>query len=386
LDGYQRLPLDTLKLLFSSIDISITVKQVEAWYADSGKGRPHYPARSMLLALMFMRFEAVPSVRKLCRKLEKRPYAREICEFQGDKAPKHNTFSLFISRARPETIEGLFVELRDQAFIINIVDKEAAVKVSLDSTFMKANSRRGRRGGKGDRGARVGKTDRRNYDIGWRAHAATSMSRRTKDVTDTTKRKMYSYRANMEDIETMKQLGYKIGEFTRKAIKEKLEKENQKILNENFEHLANEDKAIALGKIIILQEREIEKARNDPEYKKAQETLDTIEEYTAYVIRVFSTTDYDEIKSELSQGIDSRPIHLGQKFNPVCQCMGVFEMTGKALAFKWFELKKEEQFARDLKRAYDNKFAKISDKIGDEKKQISDLANNKEEIANNVKT
>jgi len=66
--------------------------------------------------------------------------------------------------------------------------------------------------------------------------------------------------------------------------------------------------------------------------------------------------------------------------------MGVFEMTGKALAFKWFELKKEEQFARDLKRAYDNKFAKISDKIGDEKKQISDLANNKEEIANNVKT
>jgi archaellum component FlaC len=49
-------------------------------------------------------------------------------------------------------------------------------------------------------------------------------------------------------------------------------------------------------------------------------------------------------------------------------------------------LKKEEQFARDLKRAYDNKFAKISDKIGDEKKQISDLANNKEEIANNVKT
>ena len=176
MDGYQRLPLDTLKLLFSSIDISITVKQVEAHYVNSGKGRPRYPVRSMLLALMFMRFEAIPSVRKLCRKLERRHYAREICEFQGDQAPKHNTFSLFINRARPETIEGLFAELRDQAFIVNIVDKEAAVKVSLDSTFMKANSRRGRRGGKGDRGARVGKTDRRNYDIGWRAHAATSMS------------------------------------------------------------------------------------------------------------------------------------------------------------------------------------------------------------------
>jgi hypothetical protein len=130
----------------------------------------------MLLALMFMRYEAIPSIRKLCRKLEKRNYAREICEFQHYQAPKHNTFSLFINRAGPETIEGLFTELRDQAFTMNIVDKDETVKVSLDSTFMKANSRRGQKGGKGDRGARVGKTDRRNYDIGWRVHAATSMS------------------------------------------------------------------------------------------------------------------------------------------------------------------------------------------------------------------
>jgi hypothetical protein len=130
----------------------------------------------MLLALLFMRFEAVPSVRKLCRKLERRQYAREICEFTGDCAPKHNTFSLFITRAGPETIEGLFTELRDEAFRMNIVDKEQAVKVSLDSTFMKAYSRRGRKGGLSDRGARVGKTDRRNYELGWRAHAVTGMS------------------------------------------------------------------------------------------------------------------------------------------------------------------------------------------------------------------
>jgi hypothetical protein len=42
----------------------------------------------MLLALLFMRFEAIPSLRKLWRKLERRSYAREICEFIGDKAPK----------------------------------------------------------------------------------------------------------------------------------------------------------------------------------------------------------------------------------------------------------------------------------------------------------
>jgi hypothetical protein len=174
LDGFQRLPLDTLKLLFSNVDISVTARRVEARYVNSGKGRPRYPVRSMLLALMFMRFEAVPSLRKLCRKLERRPYARDICEFT--RAPKHNTFSLFITRAGPETIEGLFAELGAQAFSMGIVDEDQAVDVSLDSTFMKAYSRRGRKGGKADRGARVGKTDRRNYELGRRAHTVTSMS------------------------------------------------------------------------------------------------------------------------------------------------------------------------------------------------------------------
>jgi hypothetical protein len=128
----------------------------------------------MLLALIFMRFEAIPSIRKLCRRLERRQYARDICEF-GNSTPKNNTFSLFITRAGSEAIEGLFAELRDQALAMGIVDKGEAVKVSLDSTFMKAYSRRGRKGGKSDRGARVGKTDRRNYELGWRAHAAVSM-------------------------------------------------------------------------------------------------------------------------------------------------------------------------------------------------------------------
>jgi len=169
------LPLDTLKLLFSNTDISLTTARIEARYTNSGKGRPRYPVRSMLLALMFMRFEAIPSIRKLCRRLERRQYARDICEF-GDCTPKHNTFSLFITRAGPEAVECLFAELRDQALAMDIVDGKDAVKVSLDSTFMKAYSRRGRRGGRSDRGARVGKTDRRNYELGWRAHAVVSMS------------------------------------------------------------------------------------------------------------------------------------------------------------------------------------------------------------------
>ena len=130
--------------------------------------------RSMLLALMFMRFEAIPSVRKLCRRLEKRQYAREICEF-GDRTPKHNTFSLFVKRAGPETIEKLFDDFRDQAFKMGIIDPSEAIMVCTDSTFMKAYSRRGRKGGLSDRGARVGRADGRSYKLGWRAHMLVSM-------------------------------------------------------------------------------------------------------------------------------------------------------------------------------------------------------------------
>ena len=61
MDKFLRLPLDTLKLLFSNMDLSLTVSLVEAKYAKGGRGRPFFPVCSMLLAFMFMRFEAVPS-------------------------------------------------------------------------------------------------------------------------------------------------------------------------------------------------------------------------------------------------------------------------------------------------------------------------------------
>jgi hypothetical protein len=128
----------------------------------------------MLLALMFMRFEATPSVRKLCRRLERRQYAREICEFKG-RTPNHTTFSKFITRAKPETVEKLFTDFRTQAFRMGIIDPLEAVKVSVDSTFMKAYSRRGKKGGISDRGARVGRAERRSYKLGWRSHTLVSM-------------------------------------------------------------------------------------------------------------------------------------------------------------------------------------------------------------------
>ena len=39
MDGFQSLPLDTLKLLFSETDISLTAARVEAKYVNSRRGR-----------------------------------------------------------------------------------------------------------------------------------------------------------------------------------------------------------------------------------------------------------------------------------------------------------------------------------------------------------
>ena len=46
----------------------------------------------------------------------------------------------------------------------------------MGSTFVKAYSRRGRKGGVSDRGARVGRTERRSYRLRWRSHTVASMS------------------------------------------------------------------------------------------------------------------------------------------------------------------------------------------------------------------
>jgi hypothetical protein len=54
----------------------------------------------------------------------------------------HTAFSKFIKRAGPETIEKLFLDFLFQAFKMGIIDSSEAIMVSVDSTFMKAYSRR----------------------------------------------------------------------------------------------------------------------------------------------------------------------------------------------------------------------------------------------------
>jgi hypothetical protein len=108
----------------------------------------------MLLALMFMRLRLY----RLCVSFAgglrggsmQGIYASLVIE-----RLKHNTFSLFIKHAGPEAIGKLFLNFLFQAFKMGIMDSSETVMVGVDSTFMKAYSRRGRKGGISDRGARV---------------------------------------------------------------------------------------------------------------------------------------------------------------------------------------------------------------------------------------
>jgi IS605 OrfB family transposase len=106
--------LDPQKSLFQSIDIRFTVKQIETGYSGSGRGRPRYPVRAMLLALMLMHLFQIPAIVMLATQLSRHQEYAELCGFNGT-TPEHSTFSKFITRAGPRTVEGVFRGIRRDA-------------------------------------------------------------------------------------------------------------------------------------------------------------------------------------------------------------------------------------------------------------------------------
>ena len=135
-------------MLFQSLDISRTVRRIEGKYSSSGRGRPRYPVRAMLLALMLMYLLQIPSVSMLSIQLCRHEEYALLCGFNG-KTPDRTTFSKFIARAGPGTIEGVFRELRIQALKMGLYGR-GRVDIAIDSTFIHAYSRRKRKAGVSD--------------------------------------------------------------------------------------------------------------------------------------------------------------------------------------------------------------------------------------------
>jgi hypothetical protein len=190
------------------------------------------------------------------------------------------------------------------------------------------------------------------------------------------KRKMYSFRANMEDIDSVRLTGDRVGEFIREAISEKLERISGKILESgDLEKLPKEDRIIAIGNKISLLEREIERIKKNPDYLKCQENSDLIENYTPYVLKIFGSKDYNSVKEELARSPSSfknSQIQYQEKVSPTTT--KYVQMTFELLSSRWLMLKASEETSENLKRAYGKKIAKIEAQIDDYRKQIANLA------------
>jgi hypothetical protein len=65
----------------------------------------------MLLALMLIHLLQIPSVSSLAAELSMHEEYRELCGFDKG-SPERSTFSKFVARAGPETIECVFKELK----------------------------------------------------------------------------------------------------------------------------------------------------------------------------------------------------------------------------------------------------------------------------------
>ena len=116
------------------------------------------------MALMLMYLLQIPTVTLLSTMLARHEEYAELCGFNG-KTPDRTTFSKFITRAQPQTVEGVFRELRSQALKMGLYGR-GKVKVAMDSRFIHAYSRRKRKAGVSDRGARVGKRSLSLSDFG----------------------------------------------------------------------------------------------------------------------------------------------------------------------------------------------------------------------------
>jgi len=100
-------------MLFQSLDISRTVRRIEGEYSSSDRGRPRYPVRAMLFALILMYLLQISSVSMLSIQLCRHQEYALLCGFNG-KTPDRTTFSKFIARAGlraivPESVRVLWL-------------------------------------------------------------------------------------------------------------------------------------------------------------------------------------------------------------------------------------------------------------------------------------
>jgi hypothetical protein len=163
---------ETLETLFGKVDLSFAEKVLnESYHAKDSVGRPPRKPLGIFKAHLLRRLRHVPSDRMLVRQLWKDPRLRRICDIEKNEPPYGiAVLSRFRSRVGPERL----MRIVDHA--VEMLVKMRRIKgesLAMDSTFVKAHSRRGldNRTGYSDPESRVGRAVR-TRDLGYRLHLA----------------------------------------------------------------------------------------------------------------------------------------------------------------------------------------------------------------------
>jgi transposase len=163
---------ETLETLFGKVDLSFAEAVVnEPYHAKGSVGRPPRKPLGLFKAHLLRRLRQVPSDRMLVRQLWKDPRLKRICDIEASEPPYGiAVLSRFRSKVGPERL----MRIVDHA--VEVLVEKGRIRgetVALDSTFIKAHSRRNldNRTGYSDPESRVGRAVK-TRDLGYRLHLA----------------------------------------------------------------------------------------------------------------------------------------------------------------------------------------------------------------------
>src|SRR4030066_1458419 len=168
---------ETLETLFSKVDLSFAEKVLkEPFHAIGSRGRPPRKPLGLFKAHLLRRLRHVPSDRMLVSQLWKDPRRKRICDIEADEPPYGiAVLSRFRSKVGPERL----MRIVDEA--VEVLVRKGRIKgetLALDSTFIKAYSRRNldNRTGDSDPESRIGRAVKVK-DLGYRLHLAVDVKR-----------------------------------------------------------------------------------------------------------------------------------------------------------------------------------------------------------------
>jgi len=132
---------ETLETLFSKGDLSFAQKTLNEPYHPAGSpGRPQRNPLGLFKAHLVRRVKHIPSDRMLVRQMWKDPRLKKICDIEDDEPPYGiAVLSRFRTKVGPERLARIV----DQA--VEVLVAKGRIKgeaLALDSTFIKAYSRR----------------------------------------------------------------------------------------------------------------------------------------------------------------------------------------------------------------------------------------------------